>query len=77
MLVIDKILKEFDNVYTQFEEAKRTNQFHEASDIKSFLWGLTKAMTIVLDCNVMDYTVTDKEKVDNAIARLNYIENVN
>ena len=77
MSVLEKVSKEFDEVYKQFEEARRTNDFHEASDIKAYMLGLTKAMSIIIDVNSMNYTVIDSELVSSRISKLNYLDNVN
>ncbi|HHT96832.1 MAG TPA: hypothetical protein GXZ90_02915, partial [Clostridiales bacterium] len=64
MLVIDKLVGEFESVYAEFISAKENNLFHEASDILSFMTGITRAMTITLDTHINDYTLSDREKVD-------------
>ena len=76
MLEIEKIVQEFDEVYAEFEEAKRINDFHEASDMKSYMYGLTRSMTIVLECNIDSYSIEDGRKVDNCVSKLNRIDDV-
>lgn len=77
MIELKKMAQEFDEVYKEFEEAKRINNFHDASDIKSYMYGLVKAMTIILDINITTYTKTDSGLVDSRLSKLNYIDNVN
>lgn len=77
MVEIEKMVQEFDEVYQQFEEAKRKNEFHEASDMKGYMCGLTKGMTITLDSNAMKYEQSDRRMVDSRISKLNLIDNVN
>lgn len=76
MLEIDSMVEEFDVVLNQFEEAKRKNELHEASDIKAYMCGLTRAMTIVMEANETKYTQEDRSLVDIRITKLNEIFNV-
>ena len=77
MVEIEKMAQEFDEVFQQFEETKRKNEFHEAADMKAYLLGLTKGMTITLDSNARKYEQSDRRMVDSRISKLNLIDNGN
>jgi len=74
MLMIDKLVVEFEETYNEFLQANENNEFHEASDIESYMTGITRSMTIVLDASVV-YTPEDRTAVDKCISKLNYIHN--
>lgn len=45
--------------------------------MKSYMYGLIKAMTIFLDCNINNYTAEERQMIDACISKLNHIDNIN
>ena len=75
MEIIKRLVDEFNKCDDAFSEAVANNLFHEASDIKSYMLGITRAMTITLDV-YPNYTQEDSLSVDKCINAINRIDNI-
>ena len=67
---IRKLVNEFDCSYDALQKAIKGNDFHEIIDILGYLYGLTKAMTIILDCNTNTCAKEDRTMVNSRISSL-------
>lgn len=75
MEIIKKLVDEFNKCDDAFSEAIANNLFHEASDIKSYMLGITRAMIIALN-TYPNYTQEDRQAVDECINVIDRIYNV-
>lgn len=74
MKEIDMIAKEFDESMKSFKEARAKADFHEAGDIKSYMYGLIKAAQIVYRSR-LSINDTDFKTIDIRLSKLNLIDN--
>jgi DNA-binding transcriptional regulator GbsR (MarR family) len=75
MLVIDKLVEEFETANNELNKALKSRVFNEVSDYATYLTAITRAMTIVLDAYSTEYTLIDRQKVDRCISTVNRIYN--
>ena len=75
MQEIDMIISEFDESMKSFKEAKVLNNFHEASDIYSYMLGLIKSAQIIYVFKDLSIEDNDFKTIEARLSQLDQIEN--